>query len=187
MHRIRVNSVRTLLGAPFLGLLLLAVHAVPLRAADEAPIHLTPGAPPASPEVTAALAELDRELFEAVFSCKLEALPRLVADDLEFLHDKGGRVAGSGKEFIAQVTAGCARQAAGTDFRARRELVPGSMSVYLLAHYGAMQMGTHRFYAVVAGKPDRLTESGRFIDVWRQDGATWKLARVISYDHHLAE
>lgn len=45
-----------------------------------------------------------------------------------------------------------------------------------------MQMGTHRFFALQPGRPDRLTESGKFIDLWKQqqDGS-WKLARVISY------
>ena len=77
--------------------------------------------------------------------------------------------------------------AAGTDFRARRELVPGSMSVHVIGDYGAMQMGTHRFYALREGKADRLTETGKFIDLWKREGDGWKLARVISYDHVLAD
>ena len=61
------------------------------------------------------------------------------------------------------------------------------MTVHVLNKYGAMQMGTHRFYALVAGQPDRLTETGKFIDVWKNEGGAWKLSRVISYDHVLAE
>jgi hypothetical protein len=87
----------------------------------------------------------------------------------------------------SDITGMCERQAAGTDFRARRELVPGSMTVHVIGDYGAMQMGTHRFFALQAGKPDRLTETGKFIDLWKREGETWKLARVISYDHRLAE
>lgn len=155
-------------------------------APPEAVIRLTPGAAPPSPELVAELEALDRRLFDAVFGCDIPALRALVADDFEFLHDKLGRTAGNGAAFVEQVAQGCAKQATGENFRARREAVPGSMSVHVLADYGAMQMGEHRFFALQPGKPDRLTESGRFIDAWKREGGGWKLARVISYDHRLA-
>ncbi len=44
-------------------------------------------------------------------------------------------------------------------------------------------MGTHRFFAVRKGEPDRLTGTGKLIDIWRNEGGVWRLARVISYDH----
>lgn len=156
------------------------------QAKSEAPIHLTPGAPPASPEVVAALAAKDLQLFDAVFECKIDVLKTLVADDFEFFHDKGGLTSTSGKQFIDNVADGCEKQEAGTSFHARRELVPGTMTVHLIGDYGAMQMGTHRFFALQTGKPDRLTETGQFIDLWKREGDTWKLARVISYGHVLA-
>ena len=153
----------------------------------EAPVNLTPGAPPASPELVATLAGKDRQLFDAVFGCKLALLQTLVAEDFEFFHDKHGLTTQSGAQFVKDITGMCERQAAGTDFRARRELLPGSMAVHLIGDYGAMQMGMHRFFALQSGKPDRLTETGKFIDLWKREGETWKLARVISYDHRLAE
>ena len=58
--------------------------------------------------------------------------------------------------------------------------------MHLIGGYGAMQMGTHRFFALRKGKPDQLTETGKFIDLWKREGDSWKLARVISYDHVLA-
>lgn len=152
-----------------------------------AEIRLTPGAPAASPDLVAFLAAKDLLLFEAVFDCRLELLTSLVADDFEFFHDKGGKTANSGPEFVAAVTQGCEHQKTGVNFKARRELVEGTMTVHVLQNYGAMQMGTHRFFALQAGQPDRLTETGKFIDLWKQEGDTWKLARVISYDHQLAQ
>jgi hypothetical protein len=137
-------------------------------AAPEAPIHLTPGAT-TSPELVATLAERDQALFAAVFGCDIDALRPMIADDFEFLHDKYGKVADSGAKFVANVAAGCERQKAGTDFHSRRELV----------------LGTHRFYALRAGKPDLLTETSRFVDVWKLENGAWKLSRVISYGHEL--
>lgn len=166
---------------------LLLAAVLPFAAlAQDAPIHLTPGAAPASPDVVATLAEKDRLLFDAAFGCKLDVLKPLIADDFEFFHDKHGLNMTSGAQFVQAITDGCKRQEAGTDFRARRELVPGTMTVHMIGTWGAMQMGTHRFYALRTGKPDQLTETGEFIDVWKREGDDWKLARVISYDHVLA-
>jgi len=149
------------------------------------PIHLTPGAT-TTPAMVEALEEKDRELFEAVFGCKPDLLVPMVADDFEFLHDKHGMTATAGAQFIASIRDMCEGQETGRKFRARRELVPGTLSTHALDKYGAMQMGTHRFYALQPGKPDLLTETGRFIDVWKLEDGAWKLARVISYDHVLA-
>ena len=159
-------------------------------AAQSAPaptINLHPGAPPAPSAMIEALARQDRALFDAVFGCKPDVLAGMLTDDFEFFHDKWGQTANSRQQFVDAIAQGCERQRTGSDFKARRELVEGSMTVYVLNKYGAMQMGTHRFFAVQPGQPDRLTETGRFIDLWKQDNGTWKLARVISYDHRLAE
>ena len=152
--------------------------------AAEAPIHLTPGAV-TTPELVATLAEHDHALFDAVFGCDIDALRPMIADDFEFLHDKFGKVADSGAKFVANVAAGCERQKAGTDFHSRRELVPGTLQTFALDHYGAVQLGTHRFFALRHGQPDLLTETSEFVDVWKLENGAWKLSRVISYGHEL--
>lgn len=145
-------------------------------------------APPADSDAQRAmfeeLAEKDRILFRAVFdTCDLETLAGLLADDLEFYHDKWGMIADSGAKLVANIKDGCERQKTGENFLARRELVPGSLVVYPLNNYGAIQMGEHRFYRLTQGKPDELTETARFTNVWKKEGDKWKLARVLSYDH----
>ena len=163
-----------------------ALAAPPDADPPQAPINLTPGAV-ATPEMVEALEERDRALFDAVFGCKPDALVPMVADNFEFLHDKHGMTDTSGAQFIASIRDMCEGQKTGRNFRARRELVPGTMTTHALNKYGAMQMGTHRFYALQPGKPDRLTETGRFIHAWKLEDGAWKLARVISYDHVLAQ
>ena len=56
---------------------------------------------------------------------------------------------------------------------------------HALNRYGAVQLGTHRFYALRKGKPDLLTETSRFVDVWKLENGAWKLSRVVSYGHEL--
>lgn len=181
---------RTLVALGFLfasGVGFAAEPPVPAPSKPPAAINLHAGAPPPSRELIAALAERDRVLFDAVFGCKLDVLSGMLTADFEFFHDKWGQTASSREQFVDAIGQGCERQKTGSDFKARRELVEGSMTVHVLNRYGAMQMGSHRFYALQPPKPDRLTESGKFIDLWKDDNGTWKLARVISYDHQLAE
>jgi len=133
------------------------------------------------------IAAADKALFDAVFNtCDVKALRELVADDFEFYHDKDGLSETTGAKFVDDVAKHCERIEKGVDFRARRDLVKGSMAVYPLNNYGAVETGRHDFYAIEAGKPDRMTESAQFLHLWKKDGDRWKLTRVVSYDHKLA-
>ncbi|HET7065541.1 MAG TPA: nuclear transport factor 2 family protein [Rudaea sp.] len=133
------------------------------------------------------IAAADRKLFDAVFNtCDAKAVRELVADDFEFYHDKDGLNETSGAHFVDDIAKHCERIEKGVDFRARRELVKGSMAVYPLNNYGAVETGRHDFYAIEEGKPDRMTESAQFLHLWKKDGDHWKLTRVVSYDHKLA-
>ena len=72
-------------------------------------------------------------------------------------------------------------------YKPRRELVEGSLKVYLLKNngvlYGAVQMGIHKFYAIEKDKPEYLTSTAKFTHLWKLENGEWKLSRVISYDH----
>ena len=150
-------------------------------------IHLRAG-PQGSRELFDAIAARDLQLFAAAFdACDADALKNMVTDDLEFFHDKEGLSETSGAKFVEDIRQHCERIKTGVDFRARRELVEGTLAVYPLNNYGAVETGRHRFYAVVDGKPDQLTETAQFLHVWKNDHGEWKLARVVSYDHKLAE
>jgi hypothetical protein len=146
----------------------------------------------AGPRPTQALSDeiaaKDRELFSAVFDrCDAKALAALVTDDFEMYHDKGGQTSTSGAQFVRDIEAMCARQKTGEDYRARRELVAGTMKVYPLEKYGAIQVGEHRFYRLFPDKPEKLVEVALFTHVWKKDANGWRLARVLSYDHRLTD
>lgn len=134
------------------------------------------------------VAAADQALFSAFFDrCDMETLAKMVTDDFEMFHDKNGYMAKSGKEFLDAIAGTCARQKTGEDYRARRELVPGTLKVYPLNNYGAVEIGVHRFFQLLPGKPEKLVEVSQFTHVWKKEESGWKLSRVLSYDHKLTE
>ena len=150
------------------------------------------GGPRAGPKATAGLFNeveaVDREFFAAIFdTCDLAVLGGLLTRDVEMYHDKGGLTSTSSAQLVGVIDGVCKRQRAGEDYRARREIVPGTMKVYPLNNYGAIQVGEHRFYQLAPGKPEKLVEVAKFTQVWKREASGWKLARILSYDHQLAE
>lgn len=170
-------------------LLLVACQSAPAKetALTAAGFALTAG-PTASPELKAAVLKADSDLFAAVFdACDADLAGTMMTDDVYFLHDKWGEIATSREQLTEAFRGTCERQAAGTDFRSRRERVEDATEVYALAGYGALEKGVHRFYALLPGEAPKLTETGQFIIVWKQEGDALKMAGTISYDHVLAK
>jgi len=167
----------------------------PVPAAGEAGLEAGDGPGSTMPEATEtttatsgplydSIKAADLRLFHVSFDlCDPEALAAMVTDDLEFFHDRNGVVATSGAQFIRDFRDHCMKQKAGTDYLSRRELIPGSLRVYPLGPNRAFEMGSHRFFQLTPGKPDHLTETALFAHVWEKVDGTWKLERVISYDH----
>lgn len=175
-----------LLTATVIPLCCIAAEPVTPPVKPHAAVNLRAG-PAQSKELFDAIAAKDKALFDIVFgSCDVAALKDLIADDFEFYHDKDGLSETSGAHFVDDIAKHCERIEKGVDFRARRELVTDSLAVYPLNNYGAVETGRHNFYAIEDGKPDRLTESAQFLQLWRKDNGQWKLTRVVSYDHQLA-
>lgn len=178
--------------APFV--LLLAATAVAADAPSDAPkpaapVHKARPGPTTSPELKATVGKLDQRLFDAVFNaCDADKVRELVADDFEFYHDKDGLSVTSGTQFVDNIRGMCARQKTGEDYRARRELDVPSSEVFAMNNYGALHTGIHRFYMLEPGKPEKLVEIARFSDLWKHEAdGSWKLTRVLSYDHRITE
>lgn len=120
------------------------------------------------------VAGLDRKMFEAYNAHDVAGLMAMFADDLEFFHDKGGLLNHE------QVTAGFTNVFANNK-DIRRDLVEGSLEVYPVNGYGAIEVAAHRFCHTENGKPDCGTFT--FVQVWRFEGGEWKVARAVSYGH----
>ena len=150
-------------------------------------MNLTPGAV-ARPGLLEDVLKADAALFKAFFDdCDPEAVRRLVTDDFEMFHDKGGRSITSGEQFVTITKEKCQRQQDGIDFLSTRELVRESVKVYPINNYGAIETGAHRFLCDNERKTEQLTEVAQFTHVWKEENGQLRLARVLSYDHVLAK
>jgi uncharacterized protein (TIGR02246 family) len=128
-------------------------------------------------ELDKAVATLDASLFDAYNRCDLEKFASFFVDDVEFYHDQGGVTLGKGA-----LTDSVKKNICG---KVTRELVPGTMQVYHMKGYGAVEMGVHRFHHPGHEDTEPVGE-GKFIHLWRYQDGAWKITRVISYDHHAA-
>jgi len=111
----------------------------------------------------------------------------MLADDLEFYHDKGGLVFRSADQMVADYAKQCAERAKPDAWRSRRELVPSSLIVDPVPGHGAMEAGEHLFYERKGDGPEKLAGRALFAMVWKWDGGQWKLSRVLSYSHKAAQ
>ncbi|MGI4833450.1 MAG: nuclear transport factor 2 family protein [Janthinobacterium lividum] len=120
------------------------------------------------------IARLDAEMFGAFNAHDVPKLMSYFTPDLEFYHDKGGL---SGYAQTQQGFTQVSKQSPDI----HRELVPGSLEVYPVPGYGAIEVGTHRFCHQENGKLDCGTF--KFTMLWQQKGGAWRVARVVSYGH----
>src|SRR5215831_15826586 len=89
-------------------------------------------------ELDKAIAALDAALFDAYNRCDLEKFASFFVDDVEFYHDQGGVTLGQ-----KALTESIKKNICG---RVTRELVPGTLQVYYMKGYGALEVGVHRFH-----------------------------------------
>ena len=146
-----------------------AIVATPLRLDAQAPTVTNVGQ-----SLQLEIARMDSLLFAAFNAGDLVRLKTFFAQDLEFYQDNEGleNYAQTMKDFQAMLH---------QPSRIRRQLVPGSLEVYPIKNYGAIEVGSHRFCHEEKGR----TECGtfKFLHVWRKTGRAWRLSRIVSYAH----
>jgi hypothetical protein len=142
---------------------------------------------PPAPALAEAIAARDARLFGVMFEqCDPAALVDLVTGDMEFYHDKGGRMAHDA--FIADYAKTCAAKRPPDAWRSRRELIAGSMKVYAIPGFGAVEEGGHVFYERKGDGPERLAGKARFSILWKlEPDGQWRMARTFSIDHAAVE
>ncbi len=116
----------------------------------------------------------DSLLFAAFNARDITTFKNYFSEDLEFFHDKGGL---TDYEYTINSLIETAKQ----NNQLKRELVKGSLEVFPIPGYGAMEIGSHQFCHFENGKEECGTF--KFVQIWQKKDGQWKITRVISYDH----
>lgn len=144
---------------------------------------------PEGPALREEVRAADDRFFALFFDarCHPAEVRAMLADDVEMYHDKGGVVATSAAQFMADYEKSCAARAAPDAWRSRRELVPESLRVDPVPGFGAIEDGDHRFYERKGDGPERLAGLAHFTQLWVKDEQGWKLKRILSFAHRAAD
>ena len=122
------------------------------------------------------IARHDSIVFAAYNRCDLPLLGSYFTPDLEFYHDQAGLMRGRRATVNAVKRNICGK--------VHRDLVPGTLEVYPLKGYGAVQIGAHRFCDPhKVAHCDATSGEARFVHIWKNSRGRWQITRVISYDH----
>jgi hypothetical protein len=120
------------------------------------------------------IAYMDSVLFNAFNTQDAKTVGNIFDEGLEFYHDKGGLT-----NYLQNVAA--TRNLFAANNGLKRTLVEGTLEVYPIKDYGAIQVGEHTFCHKENGKDDCGTF--KFLHIWQKKDGVWKITRVASYDH----
>jgi hypothetical protein len=144
---------------------------------------------PQGPALTEQIAARDSAFFQLFFEgCDPVRVRKMMTDDIEMYHDKGGFVWRGADAAVADYSKSCGERKQPGAWRSRRELVRASLRVDPVPGYGAIEDGVHLFYERKGDGPERLAGRARFTQLWAlgPDGA-WRLARIFSFAHEKAD
>ena len=138
-------------------------------------------------KLTATIIRLDSAFWNAYNNCDTTQFINYLTDDVEFYHDKGGVTIGA----PALINSLNKNLCSNPDYHLRREAVAGTVKVYPMESgneiYGAIISGEHVFYVNEKGKPEFPDGDANFTQLWLLRNGIWKMARILSFNHHAAE
>lgn len=124
---------------------------------------------PVNVELFNSITRMDSIFWKAYNTCDIELQAEIYSENIEFFHDQMGLI--TSKKIILDATRNniCGK--------ITRELVKGSVEVYPIPNFGAVQTGMHKFRNA---QENWNSEELKFIIVWEQKQNSWKIAKVIS-------
>jgi len=128
---------------------------------------------PDNPELYNTILKQDSIFFGYYNSCdvNLEKYGDYYDEAIEFYHDQGGLM--TSKTAIIESTK---KHICG---KVTRTLVKGSVEVYPIKDFGAIEIGLHSFKNNT-NPPDEPIKIGRFMIVWEKKNNSWKIKKVVS-------
>ncbi|WP_445382552.1 nuclear transport factor 2 family protein [Robiginitalea sp. IMCC43444] len=112
----------------------------------------------------------DQVYFDAYNQCDMDTQAALLSDDLEFYHDQGG-LSLSKSDILSSIQSNICG-------KVRRELIPESVEIHEIKGFGAVEIGLHKFYN--SEEPEAISKPSRFITLWKNEGDSWKMHRIVS-------
>ena len=122
-------------------------------------------------ELYKAIVAMDSTFFQAYNTCDLEKQAIIYNDKIEFYHDKGGLM--TNKQLIVD---GTEKYICG---KVTRELIKGSIEVYPIKDFGAIEIGFHKFHNNTE-KEGTPSHASKFIIFWKNDNNVWTITKVVS-------
>lgn len=118
------------------------------------------------------IVKLDSIFFHYYNTCDVnfDKHAAFYSDSIEFYHDKGGL-----QTIKAEVIGGIKRNVCG---RVARHLAKGSIEVYPIPNFGAIEIGLHKFSS--NQEPNAVPHPSRFTIVWQHTSKGWIIRKVIS-------
>jgi ketosteroid isomerase-like protein len=116
------------------------------------------------------IAAMDLKWEDAYNNCKLDVMEEIISEDLEFYHDQGGLMTSKQKLNEALKNNICGK--------VTRELKKGSLEVYPIKGFGAVEMGLHAFHN--KQEPGLEPHYSKFVHIWKRENGKWRITRVIS-------
>jgi hypothetical protein len=119
---------------------------------------------------------LDSLMYSFYNSRNYEKFKSFFSPDLEFYHDLTGKT-----DFNDNLKIFKTNFAKSTIMR--RELLKGSLEIYPINNFGAIEIGTHNFFQTDSGQSEKLVAQPKFIHIWKKVNNNWTITKIISYDH----
>ncbi len=129
---------------------------------------------PTSPDLFKEIERADSLMFQAFNTQDMSVFKAMFTEDLEWFQDNGGLIP---YKTVFENFGNTFRN----ENKLSRELVKGSLEVYPIKDYGAIQIGRHQFKHMENGKLEIGTF--KFLMIWQKKDEKWRISRVISYDH----
>ncbi|HTD98539.1 MAG TPA: nuclear transport factor 2 family protein [Mucilaginibacter sp.] len=116
------------------------------------------------------IVHMDSVYFNAYNTCDMDKQAAIYADSIEFYHDKGGLMTSKQGVLDAIKKNICGK--------VTRVLVKGSVEVYPIAGFGAVEIGLHQF--INHAESETPSKPDKFIVIWRLKNDKWQITRVVS-------
>lgn len=127
-----------------------------------------------SPTLYKAIAAQDSLLFAAYNRQDIGAIRAFLSPGIEWFQDNNGLL---DYDTVVKNLEGLFSK----DGKLRRTLLKGSLEIYPIKDYGAIETGIHRFEHMEDGR--KITGTFKFLMIWQKTDDRWLLTKVVSYDH----